>query len=67
MLIKTEQPGFLRDERNSAIINTDVEAYKTYKQIRDERIKNLKLSQDVDMLKNDIGEIKDLLRALLAK
>lgn len=65
--IKTEFPGFVRDTRNSAIINTDNESFKTYKQIRDERLKTLALAQEVSVLKNDLGEIKDMLRALLGK
>jgi len=64
---KTEHPGFLRDSYSQAIINTDNESFKIYKQIREERLKTQALTLDVSDLKHDIGEIKDMLRALLGK
>ena len=65
--IKTEHAGFLRDSYSQAIINTDNESFKIYKQLREERLKTQSLTHDVSTLKHDIGEIKDMLRALLGK
>lgn len=64
---KTEHLGFLRDSYSQAIINTDNESFKIYKQLREERLKTQALTHDVGALKHDIGEIKDMLKALLGK
>ena len=57
-----------RDERTTAIINTDMDAYENYKKSKKieeaevERIDNLE--DDLKSLKDDLGEIKSLLRSI---
>jgi len=53
-----------RDEKSGAIINTDSHGYSQYKKSR-----NIKLTQkeEIDSMKKDIEEIKDLLRLLAEK
>ena len=57
-----------RDERTTAIINTDIDAYENYKKSKKikeaevERIDNLE--DDLKSLKDDLGEIKSLLRSI---
>ena len=65
MLIKTEHPGFVRDTESQAVINTDVEAYKNYKLLRDEKLKVRQLSNEVESIKQDVQEIKHLLKMLV--
>lgn len=65
MLIKTEHPGFVRDTESKAVINTDVEAYKNYKLLRDEKLKVRQLSNEVESIKQDVQEIKHLLKMLV--
>ena len=64
MLVKTDLEGFVRDTASNAVINTNVERMNLYKQQREERIKMQEVVRDVEALKHDIGEIKDMLIAL---
>ena len=53
-----------RDEKSGAIINTDSHGYSQYKKSR-----NIKLTQkeEIDSMKKDIEEIKNLLRMMVEK
>ena len=53
-----------RDEKSGAIINTDSHGYSQYKKSR-----NIKLTQkeEIDGMKKDIEEIKNLLRMIVEK
>ena len=53
-----------RDEKSGAIINTDSHGYSQYKKSR-----NIKLNQkeEIDSMKKDIEEIKNLLRLIAEK
>ena len=53
-----------RDENSGAIINTDSHGYSQYK-----KSKNIKLTQkdEIDSMKKDIEEIKNLLRMIVEK
>ena len=53
-----------RDEKSGAIINTDSHGYSQYKKSR-----NIKLTQkeEIDSMKKDIEEIKNLLRFIAEK
>lgn len=59
-------PDLIRDENTKAILNTNMEEYKKYmaikksKEVEVARIKNLE--SDVTSIKNDLDEIKTLLR-----
>ena len=53
-----------RDEKSGAIINTDSHGYSQYKKSR-----NIKLTQkdEIDSMKKDIEEIKNLLKLIVEK
>ena len=53
-----------RDEKSGAIINTDSHGFSQYK-----KSKNIKLTQkeEIDSMKKDIEEIKNLLRMIVEK
>ena len=53
-----------RDEKSGAIINTDSHGYSQYKKSR-----SIKLTQkeEIDSMKKDIEEIKNLLRLIAEK
>ena len=61
-------PNLIRDENSNAILNTNSSEYDNYVSIRakrkqrGERIDNME--NDLKSLKDDINEIKTLLRAL---
>ena len=53
-----------RDKKSGAIINTDSQGYSQYKKSR-----NIKLNQkeEIDSMKKDIEEIKNLLKLIVEK
>ena len=53
-----------RDEKSGAIINTDSHGFSQYKKSR-----NIRLTQkeEIDSMKKDIEEIKNLLRMIVEK
>lgn len=62
-------PNLVRDERSNAILNTNLNEYENYKQLKSikeseqNRIENIET--DLNDLKSDISEIKNLLKNLL--
>jgi hypothetical protein len=64
-MIKTENDGYLRDDSNHALINTNVNAYKQYIHQRDSQNKVVSLESEVDSLKKDITDIKEMLSILI--
>lgn len=65
------EPNFIRDNSSRGILNTDnsgLIAYKMQKKTRlNQDSKINKLKEDVDELKSNISEIKNLLISLLDK
>ena len=63
--------GLYRDSDSTAIINRDKKAYLDYmKRKKDAENKNLeldKMKEDLDSVKGELGEIKDLLSTLVQK
>lgn len=61
--------NLVRDPKTKAILNTDMNEYNNYIALRDskksseEKINHIE--NDLSSLKNDINEIKDLLRGLV--
>ena len=53
-----------RDEKSGAIINTDSHGFSQYK-----KSKNIRLTQkeEIDRMKKDIEELKDLLKKISSK
>ena len=64
-MIKTENDGYLRDDSNHALINTNVNAYKHYVHQRESQKKVRSLESEVDSLKEDISDIKQMLSILI--
>ena len=59
-LLKTQNPDLYRDEQTNAVINTNVAAYKLYKQQRESR-------NTIDDLRNEVDELKALVKELIKK
>lgn len=64
-MIKTENPDYIRDDNNHALINTNVNAYKQYVQQRQAQKKVIDIEYEVGNLKKDVGEIKEMLMILI--
>ena len=64
-----DKKNLFRDENSHAIINTDRQAYNTYKNLREQKLKEKKeidsFKSDLDTMKNEINEIKSLLYKLV--
>lgn len=64
------KPNLIRDSYSNGIVNEDYEGYKqyihTYSQKLNENKKMESMREDIDNIQNDLSEIKDLLRTLLA-
>jgi hypothetical protein len=62
-------PNLMRDERTNAILNTNYDEYKTYvelKKIKESETKRIEsIESNITNLKDDLDEIKYLLRNLL--
>lgn len=56
---------FIRDDLSGAIINTDDNYYKMILAKREEKQKSAKLQDELDCLKCELSEIKDLLNQVL--
>lgn len=65
MLVKTSDPDFNRDEDSTALINTNISAYKQYKLARSNK-KNTELHESkIASLEAEIKELKSLVRELV--
>lgn len=66
MLTKiAEVPGFAKDMQNRAVVSTDTGALKAYKQKRAD-FERLKASlEDINTLRNEVLELRDLVNRLL--
>lgn len=64
-VVKTEKEDFLRDQSNHALINTNVNAYKQYVQQRESQRKVMDIEGEVNSLKKDVTDIKEMLMILI--
>jgi hypothetical protein len=63
-LVQTQKEAFARDTSTMAIINTDTAAFLAYKAARKRGSAVETLSAEVQMVKNDMQEIKQILTQL---
>lgn len=64
-LIKTNDPDYCRDEHSKAIINTNANAYKLYKQQRASQNKIKTMTEEVSDLKSEVDNLKKLVQELV--
>lgn len=61
-------PNLVRDEKTNAILNTNIDEYKNYiemKKIKESEIRRIEsIETNITNLKDDLNEIKSLLRNL---
>lgn len=60
-----EIKGYARDKKSRALVNTDVNSYKSYKQNRDSNLQVRGLQNTVTNLQEEIKDIKNLLIQLV--
>ncbi len=57
-----DEPALVREKNSQAILNTDNSALKAYRKRRD---KVKQLETDINIMKEELSEIKQLLKALV--
>lgn len=62
-----DTPGLVKDSRSNAILNVDIEALKEYKLKKKSNNNILQCQNDINTLKNEISEIKDMFGTILNK
>ncbi len=63
---KTKYEGIYK-QKEGVLLNMDNEALKAYKARKEKERKAVSIEKDVEMLKNGMEEIKELLMKVLAK
>ena len=62
-----ENDKFIRDDLSKAVINTDIKGFSQYKARKAHLNEMRDMKNDVDSLKDEITEIKNLLMMLVEK
>jgi hypothetical protein len=69
--VQTDEPHLLKDLETGVVVNADDGGYQAYllqRKINDEkRLQFQTIEQEVDSMKEDIAEIKNLLKYLIEK
>ena len=65
VLVQTEQNQLHRDTYSKAIVNTDRAAYQRHKVERAQKQKMVTAVNEINSLKADMSELKDMVAALL--
>ena len=65
--VQTDVNNLIRDTNTTAVLNTDINSFSSYKKERDRILKTESVIQEVDSLRKEFSEIKDLLVQLLNK
>ena len=60
-----DEPGFARDTESNAIISIDESGLQAYKKRREKRIQNENMYDDINSLKAEMAQIKNMMRLLL--
>ena len=65
MKLKVKDSGSLyRDEESGAIINCSNSEYDEYLKLKEQKMKEV---SEMDKLKNDVDELKDMMKLILSK
>jgi hypothetical protein len=62
-----DSQDLVREKKSNAILNTNAKELNKYKQDREEKLKLKNLFEENEKMKNDIDEIKSLLRQLIGQ
>lgn len=62
-----DNKDLVRQKQSNAILNTNLKELNKYKEEREEKMKLKRLADESEQMKNDIQEIKSLLKQLLGQ
>lgn len=65
MIYQTNDKRYAKDGESTAVLNIDEEGYKSFKLERDRILQQLKTQQEVADMKQEMFEIKQLLKQLI--
>jgi len=66
MFVQLENENrFVKNIRNGALINNDIQGIKEYKQKKDSSAKIQAISEEINTMKTEMSEIKNLLQQLV--
>jgi hypothetical protein len=65
--VQTDVKNLIRDTNTTAVLNTDVDLFSNYKKERERILRADSIVEDVNSLKKEFSEIKDLLIQLVNK
>ena len=68
-LVKTENPNYMKDQETGALVSTNLSAFKKFKlqQVKKQENDLNNIESEVAELKNELREVKDLLKQILTK
>lgn len=64
MYLKTEDESYVKDSSSGAVLNNNAVAFQAFRRQREERKASSQLHREVDQLKADVQEIKQLLKMI---
>ena len=59
-----DSPSLYRDEESGAILNCNDTAYNNYLKMKENKMKEV---SEMDKLKDDVDELKDMMKLILSK
>lgn len=62
--LKTDDDTYVKDGSNGAVLNTNNTAYQAFRRQRDTAKSAQRLQEEVEMLKSEMNEIKQLLKMI---
>lgn len=65
IMVKTNDPDFIKDEVSGAVLNTNISAYKAYKQQRNNISEVTSLNSKINKLEDELRELKTLLKDIV--
>jgi hypothetical protein len=65
MIFQTNDKRYVKDGESTAVLNIDEEGFKSFKLERDRILQQLKTQQEVADMKQEMLEIKQLLKQLI--
>ena len=62
-----DKPNLVRDTNTGAILNTDVDAFKLHKKEKELKEQTKQNTKEINSMKSDISEIKNMLKEILER
>lgn len=64
-LVKTKDPGLLRDTESGALLTADMRSFESYKAMREQLLESKKREQKTEALEDKVERLEALVESLL--